>query len=133
MPVTIQTPLHLQRLSLRHDCHLINLPVAGRAAHAFVYVNRMIEISKVGQIVDPHPFHWLAGLETRAHRFEIRAVGPDLLVTAHADGRGRHAGRRGFLDRCMTVTTIDPVVADVVLMTELNGLLALDVLPGVPA
>src|SRR5215470_891572 len=33
----------------------------------------------------------------------------------------------------MTVTAINPVVADMVLMTELNVLLALDVRAGVPA
>jgi hypothetical protein len=33
----------------------------------------------------------------------------------------------------VAVTTIDAVIADVVLMTELNWLLSLDVLAGVPA
>lgn len=39
MAVTIQTPFHLQRLRLRHDRHLVNPAVAGRAANPFVYVD----------------------------------------------------------------------------------------------
>ena len=54
-------------------------------------------------------------------------------MTIHADSRRRYSRRRGRFDRRVTVTTVDAVIAYVVFMAELKWLLALDVLPGVPA
>src|SRR5690349_10104458 len=133
MPLTIQTPLHLQRLGLIHDRHLIDLSVACRAADAFVHMNRMIEIREVRQVMHAHPLERLPRLVTRAHRFEIRTVRPNLFVAAHANRRRRNSRGRRSLHRRVTVTAIHPVVADVMLVTELNWLLALDVSASVPA
>ena len=80
-----------------------------------------------------HPLQRLTIFETVANRLEIRTVGPNLFMTAHANLRRRHAGRRRLLHRRVTVTAIDAVVPDVMFVTELNWLLALDVLAGVPA
>src|SRR5712692_1584971 len=93
----------------------------------------MIEVSEVRQVVDANPFQGLAGFEAGAHRLEIRAVRPNLFVTIHADRGRRHAGRRSRFNRRMAVTTVDAVIADVMLVTELDWLLALDPLAGVPS
>ncbi|MGB8322504.1 MAG: hypothetical protein WCE52_06045 [Candidatus Acidiferrum sp.] len=45
-------------------------------------------------------------------------------MAIHAGFRGRDASERGVLDASMTVTTIDAVVAHVMLVAELNGLIA---------
>src|ERR1041385_805505 len=93
----------------------------------------MVEIREVRQVMHAHPLQRLACLVTRPHRLEIGAVGPYLFVTTHANrGRGNSRGCRS-LDGCVTVTAIDAVIADVVLVTELNWVLALDVRAGVPA
>jgi hypothetical protein len=131
--MTFQTPFHLQRISLRHHRHLIDAAVTGRAADAFADMNRVIEISEVRQVVHANPFQGLARFETGAYRLEIRTVGPNLFVTVHADRRRRHAGRRGRLNRGVAVTTVDAVIADVMLVTELDWLLAFDPLAGVPS
>ncbi len=132
-PMTLQTPFHLQRRSLRHDRHLIDPAVAGRASDALVHMNRMIEVSEVRQVVNANPFQRLAGFETGAHRLEIRTVSPNLFVAVHADRSRRHPRRRGRLDRGVAVTAVDAVIADVMLVTELDWLLALDPLAGVPS
>ena len=131
--MTFQTPLHLQRLRLRNHRHLIDAAVASRTTNAFIHMNRVIEIREVGKVMHAHPLQGFAGLETRAHRFQVRTVSPNLLVAVHANGGRRHARRRRSFNRRMAIATIDAVVADVVFMTELNWLLALDVLAGVPA
>ena len=92
----------------------------------------MIEIGEVRQIVHAYPFKRLAGLEACAHRLEIRTVGPNLLVAIHADRSRRHSGRRRCLDTRMAITAIDAVIADVMFVTELNWLLALDVSTRIP-
>lgn len=130
--MTLQTPFHLQRLSLRHDRHLIDAAMASRTADTLGDVNRVIEVRKVRQVMHANPLERLAGLETRADRFEIRTVRPDLFMTIHADLRRRYSGGGRCLDGGVTVTAIDAVVAHVVLVAELNWLLPLDVLPGVP-
>lgn len=107
--------------------------MTSRTAYAFADVNRVIEIRKIRQVVNTHPFQRLSGSKTRAHRFEIGTVGPNLFVTTHAHSRRRHARGRRRLDRSVAITAIDAVIADMMLVTELNGLLPLDVLAGVPA
>ena len=130
--VTLQTPLHLQRLRLEENRHLVDAPVTRRASDTFFHVNAVIEVSEVRQIVHAYPLDRFAGAETRAHRFEIRTVGPDLFVAVHAR-RGRRQSRgRGCFDGSVTVAAIDAVVTDVMFMTELNGLLTFDPLSGVP-
>jgi hypothetical protein len=132
-PMTLETPFHLQRISLRNHGHLIDSTVAGRTADAFVHMNRVIEISEVRKIVDANPLQRLTRLETGANRFQVRTVGPDLFMTIHAHcGRG-HARRRCSLDGCVAITAIDTIIANVMLMAELNRLLALDPLARVPS
>lgn len=131
--MTLQAPLHLQRRSLRHHRHLIDAAVARRAADAFIHVNRVIEISKVGQVVNSNPLERLSAFETRTHRLEIRAVGPNLFVTIHADRRRGHACRGGRLDGSVTIAAINAVITGMMFVTELNWLLALDVRARVPS
>lgn len=107
--------------------------MASRAANALAYMNRMVEISEVRQVMHAHPLQRLASLETGANLIEIWTVRPNLFMAAHANLGRRHPGGSRLLHRRMTVTAIDAVVADVMLVTKLNGLLALDVLSGVPA
>src|SRR5207237_2860599 len=92
----------------------------------------MIEIGEVRQVVHAYPLKRLAGLEARAHRLEIGAVGPNLFVAIHADGGRRHSSRGRCLDSRMAITAIDAVIADVMFVTELNWLLALDVSTRIP-
>ena len=130
--VTTQTPLHLQRRRLVSDRHLIDAAVAGRTTDAFVHMNAVIEIDVIGKIVDAPPLDRFARAKAGADGLKVRAVGPDLFVTVHADGRRRNAGRRRRFDRRVAIAAIDAVVADVVFVTELNWLVALDPLTGVP-
>src|SRR6185503_14217502 len=82
--MTLQTPLHLQWRGLKRDRHLVDLAMTRRTANAFVHMNAVIEISVIRKVVDANPFKRFSGTKTRAHRFEIGTVGPDLLVTIHA-------------------------------------------------
>lgn len=79
-----------------------------------------------------NPFDWFPIAQARANGLEIRTVSPDLFVTVHTRFRRRHSGRRRNLDGRVTVAAINAVVAHVMLMTKLDGLLALYPLPGVP-
>src|SRR5690242_6543662 len=55
IPMTVETPLHQQRVSLKDERHLIHGPVTGAASHAFVYVDAVVEIDKIRQPVDFYP------------------------------------------------------------------------------
>lgn len=131
--MTLQAPFHLERGCLRNHRHLIDPPVAGRTPDALVHMNRVIEVRKVRQVVDPNPFQRLARLETGPHRFQVRTVGPDLFMTIHAHRGRRHAGRSRRLDRRVAIAAIDTIIANVMLMTELDWLLAFDPLARVPS
>src|SRR5437870_3651244 len=42
MEMAVDAPLHLQGLLLPHERHAVDLAVAGRASHTFVYVDAVI-------------------------------------------------------------------------------------------
>ena len=68
--VTIQTPLHRQRLDLSYHFHLIDPAVAGNATNAASNVDAMIEVSKVRQIVNALPQNRLVCFERLANWLE---------------------------------------------------------------
>ena len=45
--VAIQTPTHGQWFGLKHERHLIDLPVTGGAANTLIHVNAVIEIYEI--------------------------------------------------------------------------------------
>jgi hypothetical protein len=54
--VTLETPLHVERVLAPHERHLVHAAMARRTTDALVNVNAVIEISEPGQIVHPRPF-----------------------------------------------------------------------------
>jgi hypothetical protein len=103
-----------------------------RTTDALLYVNAVIEIGVIRKIVDANPFERLAGAKTRAHRFEVLTLGPDLFVTVHARRGGWQSGGRRSFHRRVTVAAVNAVVADVMFVTELNRLLPFDPLACIP-
>jgi len=45
--MAIQAPAHCQFLGLKHEGHLIDLPVTRRAANTLIHVNAVIEIYEI--------------------------------------------------------------------------------------
>ena len=106
--------------------------MACRTTHTFIHVNTVIEVNVIGEVMDLCPFNRLTGLPAFSYRGKVRAVGPDLSVAIHTSlGRRNTGGSSPFYGR-VTVAAIDAVIADVVLMTELNGLFAIDERTSVP-
>ena len=130
--MTGKTPLHLQCRRLVSNRHLIHTTVARRTADAFVYMNAVVEISVVGQVMYPNPLDRFASAKAGAHWFKIRAVSPDLLVAIHARVRGGHASGRRCFYRGMAVAAINAIVSHVMFVAKLDGLLSLNPLAGVP-
>src|SRR5262249_23528684 len=121
------TPLHLKRVLLIDRGHVVDLAVTRRAADTLRHVNAVIEVNEFREVVDTLSLDRLVLTETRAHRFQIRTVVPQLAVAVHAGLRRRHSrGGRGF-DRLMTISAIDAVIADVMFVAELNGLLFFEI------
>lgn len=84
--MTLETPFHLQRCRLIRNRHLVDASVTGGAANAFVYVNAVVEIRVVGQVVYTNPLDWFPCAKARPHGLQIRTFSPDLFVTIHARG-----------------------------------------------
>src|SRR5919205_3999050 len=115
--MTLQTPLHLQRLRLEKNRHLVDATVTRRATDTFFHVNAVIEVSVIRQVVYAYPLDRLACAKTRPHGFEIWTVGPDLFVAVHARRSRRQASGSGRLNGSVTVAAINAVVTDVMFMT----------------
>ena len=120
--VTIDAPVHVQRILFICKWHLVHAAVAGGATDALVEVDAVIEVYKIRQVVYARPFNRFAAAITGAYRLENLGVGPNLRVTAHANLGGWNSSKRRRLDGCMTIPAIDAVVSDVMLMAEGNRL-----------
>lgn len=121
--MTIQAPPHVQSLSLARKRHLIDAPVAIRAADSLCDVNAVIEIDVVGQIIYSSPFQRFSCGETFANRREHRRVGPDLRMTGHACFSRWNPCKRRLLHGRVAITAINPVVGNMVLVAKWDWLL----------
>src|SRR5438105_6603193 len=75
--VTVEAPLHVEGVRAPKERHLVDAPVAGRAADALAHMDRVVEVREAGKIVDAVPPHRPAGPVALAHGLEHRRVGPD--------------------------------------------------------
>jgi len=96
--MTLETPVHIQRVLAPHERHPIHPAVAGHTTDSFVHVNAVVEINKSRQIVDTRPLNRFSGTKALAHGFQNWTVGPDLGVAVHAGFGRRNTGERAFLD-----------------------------------
>jgi len=124
--MALKAPFHKQRvLSPRHR-HLIDWSMASRALHSLMYMDAVIEIDKIRQIVDPRPLERAIFAIARPHRLQRRAIRPYLRVAVHAYLRGRDAGEGALLHRCVTVPAVNTNSGYVMLVTERYRLIAHD-------
>ena len=128
--VAVKAPLHGQGRGLKDKGHLVDGAVARRAADSLVDVNAVIEIDVVSEAVNPDPLNRFIGFEAVADGFEIIDIVEENGVAIHAGFCGRNSRVGGSFDAGVTVTTVDAIIADVVLVAELDGLLTSDALVG---
>jgi hypothetical protein len=76
--MAIVAPLHVERIDLVHQRHLIHPPVASGASDSFVNMDTVIEINKVRKVVNSDPFKRFAGPIALANRLQHFGVGPEL-------------------------------------------------------
>jgi len=120
--VAIEAPLHRQRRGLKNQRHLVDRAVARGAADSFVDVNAVVEIDIIGEAVNLDPLDRLIRSVALANRLEITDVIEENRMAIHAGFRRRNAGEGRSLDAGVAVAAIDPVIASVVLVAELQGL-----------
>ena len=123
-------PLHLQGVLLIDGRHIVDLPVARRAPDPFCDVDTVVEVNEFRQIVYAFPFDRFVIAEARSHGLKVRAVRPDLAMAVHAGLRRRHPRRGSRLDRGVAISTVNAVIPGVMLVTELHGLLFLEITAG---
>jgi len=120
--MAFQAPLHLQRRFLPHERHVVDPPMAGDTANAFLYVDAVIKVDKVWQVVDSRPHDRSIAAKARTYGFEHRARCPDLGMTGHTGfGRGQ-TGKGGLFDGRVTVTAVDAKAANMMFMAKRDGL-----------
>ena len=92
------------------------------AADALRYVNAVIEVHVVGQIVYPNPANGAVGAKTLAYRLQHRGVIPDLRVAIHTGLGRRNIGKRRILDSGVAITAVNAQTPDMMFVTEWNRL-----------
>jgi hypothetical protein len=125
--MAFQAPLHVQSFRLPKEGHPVDAAMASITADSLAHVDAVIEVDKVGQVIDSSPCDWLPRAKALAYRFQNRAIGPDLGVAIHAYLSSRHTGVGGLLYRGVTIATVDADATDVMLVAERHRLLNRDV------
>ena len=124
LAMAFQAPLHIEGIFLPHKGHLINGAVATLAAYSLVYMNAVIEVDEIGQIVDPGPLQRDLIAKAGPHGFEHGGLGPDLRMAGHAGLRGGDASEGTCLNRGVAVATVDAHTRDVVFVAKRHRLVS---------
>src|SRR5467141_2827031 len=127
--MALHTPLHPQRIGLEYRRHLVDLPVARRTAHALIDMNAVIEIHEIGQAVNFDPLDGFIAVIAFPNGLEIGGTTEKNRMAVHAGLCRRDSGNGGGFDAGMTITAVNAVIADVMLVADLHRLLAGNVLP----
>ena len=96
--MTVETPIHVERVFPPHQRHLVDPTVTGRTSNSPVNVNTVIEIDETWEIVHARPLNRLIRSKTFAHRLKHGTVGPNLRMAIHAGLGRRDAGEGTFFD-----------------------------------
>ncbi len=90
--MALQAPLHVQGILAPRQRHVSHRAMAAYTADTFLQVNAVIEIYKIGKVVDADPFNRLVVAIARAYRLQHRARGMNLRMAGHARFGGRNTG-----------------------------------------
>ena len=105
--MAIETKGHAQGLIMVNFIHLVDGPVTLDTTDAAVYVNGMIEINVVRDAVDLNPGDGDSISRAISHQRKPCVVSQHLVVTIHARGTGWNVRIPRFLDRIVTIATVN--------------------------
>ena len=120
--MAVQAPLHLERIFLIHQWHLVDSAVATGASDALVHVNLVIEVDVVRQVVDADPVDGCSGRPALTNRLEELSVRPDLRMAVDAGLGGGDTGVARLLHGRVTVLALQAQTLDVVFVAKRNRL-----------
>jgi len=120
--MAFQAKLHLERFRSPSERHLVDTPVAFDAGDTAIDMDRMVELHIIGQLRHALPADWLPGRKAPPHRLQHARTRPQLRMTAHACVGGGQPRPLTYLHAAMTVAAVDAVIADMMLVTEGDGL-----------
>ena len=93
MTMAIQAPLHVQGLCLPREWHFVDTAVTGFATNPLMYMDAVVEVHEIRNVVNTHPLQWTVVAKARANRLQGWAIRPNLLVAVHAYFRRGNAGK----------------------------------------
>ena len=76
--MTLETPLHLQRVRPPRQRHHIDLAMASLASDPLLYMNSVVKVNEIGEIVHADPLKRHLCLVACADRLQHGARVPDL-------------------------------------------------------
>ena len=112
-------------LGVIDDLHVIDVSVAGNAAHASIHVHRMVEVNVVGSFMNPNPGDWITCFPRFPNGTEFGTLRFNLRVTVHTSLCARDVRVGGFFYPCMAVTAIHAELIHVKGVVEGDGLCGL--------
>ena len=131
LPVTIDTPAHIEGVGHLDHIHSVDLSMTFRAVHASLNMGGMTELNVVGHVVNFDPLDGTTFLPVASELLDMRAIGRYLGMTVHAGIDAGDRGMRAFTRANMAVATGDFVDTAVELVAEGKGLFGGVSFPGI--
>lgn len=126
--VAVQAPAHRERGGLPGQRHTVDSSMALGTAEPFIYMNAVIEIHEIGQVIDSCPLNRPSRFVAYAHRREIRRSRPQLGMTVHTSLSRWDIRKRRDFNGNMAIAAVQAESAYVMRVTKRKGLLARHIL-----
>jgi len=98
--------------------------MAGDTANPLMEVNTVVKIRKISQSMYPGPDQRAPCAEALSYGGKKGALSPDMGMTMHTSFGGRDPSKSAYFHRGVTIAAVNTQSTNVMLVTELYGLLA---------
>ncbi len=134
LSMTLDTISHRQIDLLCNHRHRFDIAMAFFTSDPFGDMPTMVEIDKIGHIVDPNPFKRISLFNQCLHFLNVRAVRFDQRMTIHASLHARNRSDARFVNAGVTILARDIQIPRMELVAERNRLCRriTDIVPNVP-
>ena len=98
--------------------------MAGDTANPLMEVNTVVKIRKISQSMHSGPDKRASRADTLSYGSKKGTLSPDMGMTMHTGFGGRNPSKSAYFHRGVTIAAVNTQSTNVMLVTELYGLLA---------
>jgi len=120
--MALEAPGHALGFVLEDDVHFVDLAVTTDATYAAAYVDGVVEVGVVGNVVNLDPGNWFTCSPAVTNGLKFGVVLLNVAVTIHTGLRGGKIGMAANFDVAVAITAVHAKLGYMELVIKGNGL-----------